>query len=120
MEAVAAAWQDTPPNADPFRIKALQSWSQQFVGSIRLQLAVAREVIQRLETAQEKRHLTPQEQDLRKELKMKTLGLASLTRTIARQRSRIQYLAQGDANTKFFQLQACHRRRKNYIHSFRH
>lgn len=42
-------------------------------------------------------------------------ALASLQRTIARQRARITYLADGDANTKFFFLQACHRNRKNFI-----
>ena len=36
-----------------------------------------------------------------------------------RQRSRITYLAEGDANTKFFHLQACHRSRKNYITKIR-
>jgi len=43
------------------------------------------------------------------------LGLASLSRTIARHRSRIRFLGEGDANTKFFHLQACHRNKKNRI-----
>jgi len=46
--------------------------------------------------------------------------LASLSRTIARHRSRIRFLGEGDANTKFFHLQACHRKRKNYIPSLQH
>jgi hypothetical protein len=29
------------------------------------------------------------------------------------------FLAEGDANTKFFHLMACHRKRRNYIHSLR-
>jgi hypothetical protein len=32
-----------------------------------------------------------------------------------RQRSRITYLAEGDANTRFFHLQACHRNKKSFI-----
>jgi hypothetical protein len=32
-----------------------------------------------------------------------------------RQKSRIKFLAKGDANMKFFHLQACHRDRKNFI-----
>jgi hypothetical protein len=36
-----------------------------------------------------------------------------------RQRSRITYLAEGDANTKFFHLQACHRCRKSHIASLK-
>jgi len=52
---------------------------------------------------------------LRRKAKLCSLGLASLQRTLIRQRSRITYLAEGDANTKFFHLQACHRSRKNHI-----
>lgn len=51
--------------------------------------------------------------------KLNCLGLASLQRSIIRQRSHITYLAEGDANTKFFHLQACHKSRKNYIESVR-
>jgi hypothetical protein len=41
---------------------------------------------------------------------VRILGLASLVRTMARQRSR---------NTKFFHLMACHKKRRSYIHSLR-
>jgi hypothetical protein len=56
---------------------------------------------------------------LRKTLKLRVLGLVSLVRMIARQRSRLLFLAEGDANTKFYHLQACHRNRKNRIDSLR-
>lgn len=95
--------------------KVLKQWSQKFVGSIRLQLAVAREVTLKLEQAQERRTLTADELQLRRELKYKCLGLASLAQTIARQRSRINFIAEGDANSKFFHLQACLRTRQNFI-----
>ena len=45
------------------------------------------------------------------------LGLASLERTIARQRARISFLAEGDANTSFFHKQCTFRRQKNRVHS---
>lgn len=45
------------------------------------------------------------------------LGLASLSRTVARQRSRLLFLAEGDANTRYYHLQACHRSRQNRIES---
>lgn len=54
------------------------------------------------------------------DLKCRCLGLASMARTIACHRSRIRYLEEGDANTKFFHLQAWHRRRKNYIPTVQH
>jgi hypothetical protein len=81
------------------------------IGSVRLQLALAREVILRFDAAQDHRALLMQE--------VRVLGLASLVRTMARQHSRMLFLAEGDANTKFFHLMACHRKRRNYIHSLR-
>jgi hypothetical protein len=68
---------------------------------------MAKEVISRLDEAQESRTLSSQESELCK----------SLARTIAQQRSRLLFLGEGDANTKFFHLQACHRARKNRIDS---
>lgn len=50
-------------------------------------------------------------------MKLRVLGLASPARTITRQRSRLLFLAEGDANMNFFHLQACHRGRKNRIES---
>jgi len=81
---------------------------------------MARELISQLDAAQEHRQLSDEESMFRKELKLRSLGLASLARTIARQRSRIRYLEEGDANTRFFHLQACHRNRKNLIPTLQH
>lgn len=64
--------------------------------------------------------LDDDELELRRDLKLECLGLASLARTIACQRSRIRFLEEGDANTKFFHLQACHRNRKNQILALKH
>lgn len=77
-------------------------------------------VIYELDTAQESRNLSTQEIDLRKELKHAVLGLASLSRSMARQRARVRHLAEGDACTRYFHLQACHRRRKNYLLAITH
>lgn len=115
FKAVELGWLASLIHADPFRnldfklrnvAKTLKAWSIRYVGSVRLQLAVAREVILRFDVAEESRTLSPEEIQLRNELKIKCLGLSSLARTIARQRS---CLVQGDANTNFFHLQACHR-----------
>jgi hypothetical protein len=115
-------------HVDPFRAldfkfrsvaKALKSWSSRRIGSVRFQLALTREVILGLDAAEESRALSDEERRLRNELKFKCLGLASLNRTIIRQRSKLLYLAEGDANTKNFHLQACHRKRKNAVTSLR-
>lgn len=126
LQVVSEAWDAELADADPCRTldhklrqtaKALKSWSMKKVGSIRLQLSIARKVITGLEHAQDRRGLSPEERALRTRLKWRCLGLASMSRTITRQRSRLLFLEHGDANTKLFHLQACHRSRKNTIHS---
>jgi hypothetical protein len=76
---------------------------------------VAHEVIARLDAAQESRALSVDEQSLRKGLKRRLLGLASLERTIARQRARVVGLKEGDANAQFFLIYAAKRSRRNII-----
>ena len=130
LETVATAWNAPVPahELDAFRVldiklrataTALKSWSAKHVGNVRLQLAIAKEIVFRFDCAQENRTLAPHEVALRHKAKLNCLGLASLQRSIIRQRSRITYLTEGDAKTKFFHLQACHMSRKNYIESVR-
>ncbi|WVZ65335.1 hypothetical protein U9M48_014716 [Paspalum notatum var. saurae] len=98
---------------------ALKGWSNRHIGSVRLQLAMARELIFQFDSAEEVRDLLPHEIAFRGQLKLRCLGLASMARTIARQRSRLLFLEAGDVNTKFFHLQACHRSRKSFIPELR-
>ena len=124
LEVVQHAWTCDEIIVDPFHrldvllrntARALTSWSQRKVGNIKLQLGVAKLVILRLDGAQDVRLLTPGERWLRGAVKQMVLGLASLDRTIARQRSRIHWLSEGDANTKLFHLVANGRKTKNFI-----
>jgi hypothetical protein len=124
LETVENAWSTGPVVANPFKrlagklaatAKALSSWNDRFIGNNKKQILLANELILRLDVAMESRALSVEERGFRRLLKRKLLGLASLERTIARQRSRITWLAEGDACTKFFHLHANHRRWKNFI-----
>jgi hypothetical protein len=85
-----------------------------------LQLEVAREVVQCLEMAGDRRALAEHEESLRKLLKCKSMGLTSLQRSMARQESRLLLLKEGDALTKFFHSYANMRRRKKHIQFLEH
>ena len=76
---------------------------------------MAQEVILRFDIAQESRSLSDAEYRLRANLKKRILGWAAIEKARRRQSSRVTYLREGDANTKFFHLKANARRRKNFI-----
>jgi hypothetical protein len=79
------------------------------------QLALTKEVLHRLEMTQDIRVLIQVEIWLKNRLKKKALLLSSLMRSMARLRSRISWLKEGDANTKLFHLHARHCKRKNFV-----
>nr|BDI54638.1 retrotransposon protein, putative, unclassified [Triticum aestivum] len=129
METVQVAWDSTSLASNDYltlhcKLRAttiaLQKWSGRWVGNVKLQIALALEVISRLDVAMESRDLSHAERELRKELKHKLLGLCSLERSIARQRSRLLQLREGDGNTRLFHQQASHRQRKNVLRAIRY
>lgn len=81
---------------------ALQSWSQKRVGHIKTQHRHAHKILYHLEIAPDCRPLTSDEDWLQREAKRLCLVLSSLERTIARLRSPIRFLKDGDANTELF------------------
>ncbi|XP_073357878.1 uncharacterized protein [Aegilops tauschii subsp. strangulata] len=123
-DAVREAWVCSDTIVDPFKrldvlfrnaAASLQAWGQRTTGNIKLLMAVATFVICRLDKAREDRTLMDQELWLRHTLKLALLGMASLERTIERQRSRMRWVKDGDANTKLFQAFANGKRAKNFI-----
>jgi mannosylglycoprotein endo-beta-mannosidase len=60
--------------------------------------------------------LSQAETELRRALKKRLLGLASLECTIARQHARVHSLREGDAATQFFRIKAAKRKRRNHIY----
>lgn len=124
QDTIAQAWNATTQGLCPIEklanklratSRALQSWSQRKVGSVKTQLDQARELLLRFDVAQETRVLTVLKQWLRRKLKQHCLALASLHRTIVRFRSRIDCLAEGDADTRFFHSHAKFHKRKCFI-----
>jgi hypothetical protein len=124
QEAVSAAWSSVSAESCPLMTlsqkfkavaKGLQSWSDKKVGHVRTQLDLAKEILHQLEIAQDSRLLAPNEIWLKNALKKHSLALASLMRTIARLRSRIGWLKDGDANTALFHAHARYRKSKNFI-----
>jgi hypothetical protein len=98
----------------------LKSWSDCFIGNMRMQLDMAKEVVARLEVVGDLCLLNPDEDVLCKELKLKALGLLSLQRARARQEARMLWLHEGNAPTKFFHAHANERRCHNFIHILEH
>lgn len=95
--------------------RALQPRGQKQVGHIKTQLGLAREILHRLEIAQDLRALTAEELWLKHELKQSCLVLSSLERTVARLRSCIRHLKDGDANMMLFHREAGFHHRKKHI-----
>jgi endonuclease/exonuclease/phosphatase family metal-dependent hydrolase len=123
-DVVKEAWQAAVPGVSPLNIlfykmqnmaHVHRNWSKKLFGSARIELHMANEVIHRLDMAQDRRPLTTAEFQLRKDLKVRVLGLAAVERSRRRQASRLIWLREGDACTKFFYLRANGRCRKNHI-----
>jgi len=121
MECANTAYGTIPPARAqaPLHSESAKKWSKSIISDARMKLHMAQEVILRLDEAQDRRELTDTEFNLRAKLKKRLLGWAVLERVRRKQCSRITYLREGDANTKFFHLKANGRRRKNFIQRLR-
>lgn len=95
--------------------KAIKRWRKEKIGDTRQQLALVKEIFLQLEAAQEYRSLSQEELQLRRQLKIHSMGLAAIKKSRIKQKSRLTNIKCGDANTKLFNIRASSRARKNYI-----
>lgn len=124
LETVQSAWSQPVSASHPVKRlstklkamgKALRAWSSRILSDSRVQFHLVNELILRLDIAQENRALSPDVLSLRNNLKLRILGLDAVEKARKRQRSRLTWLKEGDANTKFFHLRVNARHRKNFI-----
>ncbi|KAM0849018.1 hypothetical protein ACQ4PT_053996 [Festuca glaucescens] len=125
LPTVQSAWNSIQQQPDAFfnlhakltaTARELNRWSSQYTNDLELRAAITSELILRLDQAMDSRQLTDEERQFRALLKVNCLGIAAMQRMMWRQRSRIHWLREGDASTRFFHAKASARRRKNFIH----
>lgn len=129
MDVVKEAWSKPTSHTEPFHrlghklhhtATALKAWARTLIPDARLKFHMAQEVILRLDEAEDLRPLSTDEFTLRQRLKKRVLGWAVIEKARRKQCARINYIREGDANTKFFHLRANARRRKNLIQRLRY
>jgi hypothetical protein len=83
LEVVERIWHCPLQNASPFecldwllrnKARFLKSWSHHFIGNIHLQLAIAKEVLEKLKSKGNHRPLAQHEAVLRREISLKLWG----------------------------------------------
>jgi hypothetical protein len=123
-QTVQAAWEQPMNTQDPMlrmhvklmrTARALKIWRRRQFSDRKIRNALVHIILLELEKAQERRTISAEELEFKKYLKAKSLGLAAIQKTQARQHSRLTWIRKGDANTRFFQMHANARRRKTYI-----
>ncbi|CAN6253637.1 unnamed protein product [Urochloa humidicola] len=94
---------------------ALRSWARGLIGNNKVLLHAAQKLIGILDVVGDYRQLSPLEIALKRDLKLRFLGLTAIEKLRAKQRSRLTSIRAAEANEKLFYLQANGRRRKNTI-----
>lgn len=97
----------------------LKEWNKNEFGDINLKLSNSEKQLQVLDLVSEERQLNQNEKDLWTKTKADFWKYSKMAESIWRQKSRISWLKLGDKNTKFFQISANNRFRKNLIGSIR-
>lgn len=112
-EVVQAAWNRPVHVYNPFlrlhiklarTAKALKQWAKKNIGNNKLLLRAARQLIGILDVVQEHRQLSSSEIRLRRDLKVRFLGMTAVEKLRAKQQSRLTNIRAAEANSKIFYL----------------
>jgi hypothetical protein len=127
-EVVAAVWNQLITAVNPFlrlHIKlqrtgvALRKWARALIGNNKVMLCAAQKLIGTLDVVQDYWPLSEQEICLKRDLKVRFLGMTAVEKLRAKQASRLASIRAAEANSKLFYLQANGRRRKNTFTPYR-
>ncbi|XP_020258398.1 uncharacterized protein LOC109834794 [Asparagus officinalis] len=103
----------------PFKLKLIKKrikwWKRYCFGSLSKLLSNLMAQIHSLNISKEARNLSSLESQLRSDLKDQVLSLANAEEIKWKQRSRVQWLKEGDNNSAFFHKVASFHHRKNFI-----
>jgi hypothetical protein len=94
---------------------ALRNWSYNSFGSVRGELKWLRARLEKIRGRSLYSGPTREERDVLKRMS----ELLAREEVMMRQRSRVQWLKDGDRNTSFFQAKCKQRKRQNFIQSLR-
>jgi hypothetical protein len=95
-------------------MESLHCWSRKTVGSVTKRIEKLRNELSKINTPRD-----TQSQKRRIQIEKEMNGLLEREEIYWKQRSRIQWLKEGDRNTKFFHRKATWRRKKNNITKLR-
>jgi hypothetical protein len=125
-DVVLTAWNKSLTVTNPFlrfhiKLKrvsaALRRWAKSLLGNFKVLLRAVSQLIGILDAVQDHRQLSDSEVLLKRDLKVRLLGLTAVEKLRAKQASRLMAIRASEANSKLFFLHANGRRRKNFIHS---
>ncbi|XP_073004935.1 uncharacterized protein [Typha latifolia] len=95
--------------------KALKAWSKEAVGSVEMRLKVTQQTIEALEAKDASAGLNVEEQGMLRASYNKKCALSRQINLKWLQRSQVQWVKDGDRNTKFYHLTATIRRQQNRV-----
>ena len=114
-------FQGSPSDILASKLKALKEdikkWNKECFGDVRIKKLDLMHELQRIEEKENQGLLTEEEKSYRLSTQAELEKTLLLDEVLWRQKSRVQWLKEGDKNTKFFQRTANAHRRNNYIES---